>query len=133
MAEFAMKQLVAEAGRAEEFEIASAAVSREELGNPVYPPASRLLAAHGIDCSKKRARQVSLSDAEHYDFLLVMDDSNLRLMASFFDETAMKKVRLLGDYTQEKGEIDDPWYTGDFEEAWRKICAGCRGLLQELC
>ena len=84
MAEFVMKRLVSEAGMAEEFEIASAATSTEELGNPVYPPARRKLAEHGIDCKGKTARQITKADYDYYDLIIGMDSSNLRNMHRFF-------------------------------------------------
>ena len=78
MAEFVMKDLVRKAGRSEEFEIASVAVSCEELGNPVYPPARRELAAHGISCAGKTARRITAEDLAHFDHIYYMDASNAR-------------------------------------------------------
>ena len=77
MAEFVMKDLAAKAGRAEEFHIESAATSREELGNPVYPPVGKLLNSKGIDCSGKRARQITKKDYDNFDLLIGMDEMNI--------------------------------------------------------
>lgn len=132
-AEYIMKKLVADAGRADEFEIASAATSTEELGNGVYPPSRRVLAAHGIDCSAHRARQIKKSDYEHYDLLISMDEENRRVLARFFAPDDCRKLRNLLDYAGRAGEaIDDPWYTRDFDRAWDDIYAGCSGLLAAL-
>ena len=132
MAEFVMKDLVEKAGLAGEVQIASAAVSDEELGNPVYPPARRKLAEHGIDCAGKRARQLGREDYDKYDLLIGMDRSNLRGMERICGGDPAGKLRLLMDYTTRPGEVADPWYTGDFEATWRDVEEGCRGLLQKL-
>ena len=78
MAEFMMKDMVAKLGRAGAFEIASAAVSREEIGNPVYPPARRELAKHGVACDGHAAWQVTMKDYHHFDRIYYMDSSNAR-------------------------------------------------------
>ena len=129
MAEFVMKKLVSEAGMEEKFEIASAATSTEEIGNPVYPPARRKLAEHGIDCSGKTARQVTRMDYEKYDLLIVMDHNNLRNLQRMLGQDKENKIHLLMDYTDRPGEVADPWYTGDFEQTWMDVTEGCRGLL----
>ena len=132
MAEFVMKALVAEAGRADEFEIASAATSREEIGNSVYPPVRKLLNAHGIDCSGKTARQLERADYEKHDLLIGMDSANLRNMNRICGGDPEGKIHLLMDYTDRPGDVADPWYTGDFETTWRDVQAGCRALLAQL-
>lgn len=132
MAEFVMKQLVAEAGRAEEFSIASAATSREEIGNGVYPPVRALLRAHGIDCAGKTARQLEQQDYQTYDLLIGMDSANLRNMNRICGGDPEGKIRLLMDYTGHRADVADPWYTGDFETTWRDVQAGCRALLAQL-
>ena len=103
MAEFVMKDLVARAGLSAEFEIASAATSTEEIGNPVYPPARRVLAAHGIACSGKTARRIRASDYADYDLLIGMDYANLRNMQRFFGDDPKGKLHLLLDYTARPG------------------------------
>lgn len=132
MAEFVMKDIVKKAGREGQFEIASAATSTEEIGNPVYPPARRKLAEHGIDCSGKTARQLKNRDYEQYDLLIGMDRANIRNMYRICGGDYSDKMHLLMDFTDHPGEIADPWYTGDFEATWRDVEAGCRGLLAQL-
>ncbi len=132
MAEFVMKDIVSKAGLAAQFEIASAATSTEEIGNPVYPPARRKLAEHGISCEGKTARQLTRRDYEKYDLLIAMDHNNLRNLRRMLGEDSENKIHLLMDYTDRPGEVADPWYTGDFEETWRDISEGCAGLLQQL-
>ena len=132
MAEFCMKQLVSEANRSDEFEIASAATSTEELGNSVYPPARRLLERKGIDCSGKTARQITAKDYLYYDLIIGMDNANMRNMKRFWGGDPEGKIRMLLDYTERPGEVADPWYSGDFETTWRDVYAGCKGLLEEI-
>lgn len=132
MAEFVMKDLVQRAGRAHEFHIESAAVSAEELGNPVYPPARRKLAEHGIDCTGKTARRLQRGDYERFDLLIGMDQGNLRRMRHSCCGDPDGKMHLLMDFAGRPGEVADPWYTGDFEATWRDVMQGCRGLLDSL-
>lgn len=132
MAEMVMKRLVCEAGRSDEFEIASAATSTEEIGNPVYPPARRKLAEHGISCDGKRARQITLDDYGHYDRIIAMDHNNLRNLRRLLGEDTDGKISLLMDYTARPGDVADPWYTGDFEATWRDVLEGCQGLLAKV-
>lgn len=132
MAEFVMKDLVKKAGRAAEFEIASAATSTEEIGNPVYPPARRKLAEHGISCTGKTARQLTRADYDRWDLLIGMDQANLRNMRRLFPDDPEQKLHLLMDYTSRPGQVADPWYTGDFEATWRDVLEGCQGLLDKL-
>ena len=133
MAEFYMKDLVRKAGLDKQFEIASAATSTEELGNPVYPPARRVLEAHGLRCAGKTARQIVQTDYTYYDLLIGMDEANRRNMFRFFGGDTQGKISLLLDYTQRPGDVADPWYTGDFQATWRDVTAGCQALLRRLC
>ena len=132
MAEFVMKRLVEEEGLEDRFEIASAATSTEEIGNPVYPPARRKLAEHGIGCQGKTARQMTLDDYRYYDWIIAMDHNNLRNLRWMFGDDTDHKISLLMDYTARPGDVADPWYTGDFEATWRDVLEGCRGLLETL-
>ena len=132
MAEFVMKNLVQKAGLASQFHIGSAATSREEIGNPVYPPAWRKLAEHGIPCGGHAARQLTAQDYDAYDLLIGMDEANLRNMRRICGGDPDGKLHLLLAYTARPGSVADPWYTGDFEAAWQDVLAGCRGLLAEL-
>ena len=129
MGEFILKKLV---GDDPGFEIASAAVSREEIGNPVYPPARRELARHGISCEGKRARQVTARDYEDYDYLICMDHSNVRNLKRIIGSAPQGKVHLMMDFTDTPGEVSDPWYTGDFAKTYDDIWRGCQGLLARL-
>ena len=132
MAEFVMKDLVEKAGIAEKFEIASAATSAEEVGNPVYPPARQKLADHAISCVGKTARQMTRQDYDTYDYLVAMDRSNLRDMARFVGNDPLHKVSLLMSYTSTPHDVADPWFTGNFEDTWRDVLAGCTALLERL-
>lgn len=133
MAEFVMKDLVKQAGLEGQFRIDSAATSREELGNPVYGPARRKLAEHGISCGVHRARQLQPRDYSEYDLLIGMDQANIRNMDRICGGDPQRKIHLLLDYAGRPGqEVADPWYTGDFEIAWQDISQGCQGLLKEL-
>lgn len=132
MAEFVMKDLVRKAGLESQFHIASAATSTEEIGSPVYPPARRKLAEHGINCSGKTARQLTRADYDRYDLLIGMDNANLRNMRRICGGDSDGKIRLLLEFTGRSGEVADPWYTGDFETTWRDVLEGCSGLLRHL-
>lgn len=129
MAKFVMKYLVKEAGLEDQFEIASAATSTEEIGNPVYPPARRKLEEHGISCEGKRARVITRDDYHHYDQIVVMDSENIQSLRWLFGKDKDRKVKLLMDYTDRPGEVADPWYTGDFEATWQDVSEGCKSLL----
>ncbi len=125
MAEFVLKDMVKNAGVADRFVIDSVAVSREELGNPVYPPARRELASHGIRCDGHRARQISRADVDHYDYIYYMDSSNARYLARLFPgETKFQQFL--------SRNVADPWYTGDFTQTWLDIEEGCKRILEEL-
>ena len=149
MAEFVMKKMVQDLPTtlssgtsltAADFEIASAATSTEEIGNPVYPPARRMLARHGIDCSGKTARQMTAADYAHYDYIVLMDQNNLRnlrwiLPRDIYERetgTAPRKISLLMDWAGKNRDVADPWYTGDFEATWQDVNEGCSAMLQRL-
>ena len=146
MAEFVMKKLVrdlpAESLADVEFEIASAATSTEEIGNPVYPPARRMLAMHGIDCSGKTARQMTARDYEYYDYIVLMDRNNLRnlrwiLPADVYTRETSgpvenRKVSLLMDWVGKSRDVADPWYTGDFVATWDDVNEGCKAMLAQI-
>lgn len=133
MAEFLLKDIVNKRGLADAFEIASAATSREEIGNPVHYGTRTKLAQFGISVAGKHAVQVTKRDYEHYDLLLVMDSNNICNLRRVIGEDTQNKVHLLLDYTERKGEsIADPWYTGDFDVTYDDIMEGLAGLLQQL-
>ena len=127
MAEFVMKEMVEKAGLEWKFEIASAATSTEEIGNPVYPPARRKLAEHGISCKGKTARQMSRRDYDDYDLLIGMDRYNMRNMRSICGGDPEGKLRMLLNR-----DVADPWYTGNFDETYADVVRGCAALLEEL-
>ena len=132
MAEFVMKDLVRKAGLASQFYIESAATSREEIGNPVYPLARRKLSEHRIACGGHAARQLTNQDYDKYDLLIGMDSANLRNMHRICGGDPDGKLHLLMDYTKQPRDVADPWYTDDFEATWQDVLAGCQGLLHEL-
>lgn len=133
MAEFLLKDMVKKRGLAAEFEIASAATSREEIGNPVHYGTRHKLAQLGISVNGKHAVQVTKRDYEHYDLLLVMDSNNIHNLQRVLGADTQHKVHLLLDYTERKGHsIADPWYTGDFEVTYNDIMQGLEGLLKHL-
>ena len=132
MAEFVMKDMVQAAGLQDKIYVASAATSTEEIGNPVYPPARRKLAQHGISCDGKTARQLTKRDYNTYDLLIGMDSTNMRNMRRMCGGDPENKMHMLMDYTSRPGDVADPWYTGNFEETWCDVSEGCQGLLDTL-
>ena len=132
MAEFVMKDMVEKAGLSREIRVASAATTTEEIGNPVYPPARRKLAEHGISCEGKTARQMRYPDYERFDLIIGMDQENLYNMRRICLGDPEGKIHLLMDYTHRPGDVADPWYTRDFEATWRDVEEGCRRLLEWL-
>ncbi len=132
MAEFVMKDLVKKTGLENEFHIESAATSTEEIGNPVYPPARQELAKHGIGCAGHAPRQLRREDYGEFNLLVGMDQANIRNMCRICGGDPEGRIRLLMDFTDRPGEVADPWYTGDFETAWRDVLEGCQGLLKYL-
>ena len=132
MAEYIMKELVKREGVAGDWEIESAAVSREEIGNPVYPPARAELAKHGISCGQKRAVQLVKEDYEKYDYLIGMEQMNIRNMMRILGSDPDHKVYRLLDFTDEPGDIADPWYSGKFGLTYDQIDKGVSYLIGEL-
>lgn len=144
MAEYVMKDMVRsresdlrKAGVSpDDFEIASAATSTEEIGNPVYPPARRMLNAHGIDCSAHAARQLTKRDYDHFDYIVLMDHNNLRNLRWNLSAEQLKdeagKISLLLDWPGRAGDVADPWFTGDFDATWRDVNEGCKALLEAI-
>ena len=125
MGEFILKDLVRQAGREGAFEIASRAVSREEIGNGLYPPARRELQKHGVPCEGHQARQITLEDYRHFDRIYYMDRSNLRYLQRMLPHDPEKIRPLL------HRDVADPWYTGDFAAAWEDILEGCQRIMEE--
>ena len=131
MAEFVMKDLIEKEGL-RGVEVASAATSAEELGQPVHPGTRRKLAEHGIRCDGKTARRLRRDDYERFDLLVGMDAYNLRNMQSLFGGDPARKMHKLLSFCGEPGDVADPWYTGDFEATWRDVSRGCRALAAHL-
>ena len=127
-----MKDLAAKAGKRCAFEIASAAVSREELGNPVYPPAKRKLLEHGIRCDGHAARQMTRADYDKFDYIIGMDTANIRNLNRMLKNDPDGKVYKFLSFTGSGRDIADPWYTGDFEATYRDVVEGCNGFLAYL-
>ncbi len=132
MAEFIMKDMVSKLGIADQFEIASAATSTEEIwngiGNPVYPPAKEELAKHGIHCSGKRARQLCKQDYDKYDYLIGMDSANIRNIEKIVFHKNEKIYKLL-EFADSQADVADPWYTRNFEKTYQDIKKGCEAFL----
>ena len=133
MAEFILRDTVRQRGLEKRFEIASAATSAEKLGNPVYPPARQELARHGISCRGKTARQLTRADYGEYDWLIAMEQYNIRNMLRILGGDPEGKVYRLLDFTDRPRDIADPWYTGEFGLTYREIVEGCTALLDKLC
>ena len=127
MGEFILKDMIRKRGLEDRFYIASAAVSREEIGNPVYPPARQELKKHGISCAGKTARQVTPEDFARFDRIYYMDRSNARYLARLLPPDPDKIRPLLSR------DVADPWYTGDFSQTYADICQGCQAILEEFC
>ncbi len=129
MSEFIMRDMVEKRGLSDRIEVASAATSREEIGNDMYPPARRKLDKEHIPYTSRQARQVTKADYDRYDLLLCMEQYNIRNLKRIIPDDPEHKIHLLLDYTGNTRDISDPWYSGDFDTAFEDIAEGCRGLL----
>ena len=127
-----MKELCRQADVEEQFEIASAAVSREEIGNDIYPPAKRKLREKGIPFELHAARQITRADYAYYDYIICADRSNLRWLERIISEDTDHKVSLMMAWVGQTRDVADPWYTGDFEAAYQDIDVSCKAILKEL-
>ena len=132
MAEFVFKDMVSKSGLSDRFEITSAATSREELGNDMYPPAKSKLRAENVPFSKRKARQVTKEDYSYYDYLIIMEKYNFVNLCRIIKDDPDSKVHLLLEFAGENSDIADPWYTGNFDKTYSDIVRGCRGLLSQL-
>jgi len=132
MAEYVMKDLVSKACLEDKFEITSGAVSDEEWFNPIYPPAQRKLREKGVPFGKHSAHKISAAEFADQDLVVVMDRSNLRWLSRIVGEQAMQgKVRMMMDFAGMSRDVADLWYTGDFEQTYQDVLAGCRGIIEE--
>ncbi len=131
MAEFVLKDMVKKLGIAEKFQIASSATSREEIGNPVHPGTKKKLKEYGISTDGKYAIQFTKQDYQTYDYILLMDTWNVKNLNRIIGSDSLGKVKKLLDFAG-GGDIADPWYTGNFDDTYRDVVAGCQGLLKHL-
>lgn len=130
MAEFVMKDEVRRTGRENEFEISSAAVSTEQIGNDMYPPAQRKLREKGVPFTRHSAHQITRREFDEADLVVLMDASNRRILSRLIPGSdSSTKTALLMDFTGTPRDVADPWYTGDFEATYRDVLAGCRAIL----
>lgn len=132
MAEFVMKDLVNKSGLSEMFYIASCATSTEEIGNPVHPGTQKVLRKVGISTAGKVAVQLRAQDYQDYDYLVAMDQNNIRNMQRIIGTDSQKKVSRLMDHTKNSGDIADPWYTDNFDLTYSEVLEGCGALLDEI-
>ena len=132
MAEFVLKDMVQKQGLSHCIEVASAATSYEEIGNPPHEGTQRILRAHGISCKGKTARRDTLQDYFDFDYLVCMDGWNLRNLSLIISADPENKISKLLEFCGESADVDDPWYTGDFETTWQEVNRGCAALLQQL-
>ena len=132
-AQYILDDMLIKRGLTDAVSCESAATSREEIGNPIYPPMRRALMAHDVPIGDHRARQLRRSDYDEYDLLIGMDSENMYYMKHILGEDTEGKVHTLMEYTDTPNElIDDPWYTRDFETAYRLIKKGCEALLEHI-
>lgn len=129
MAEYVMKNMVQ--GREDIF-VESKAVSTEEIGNPIYPPAARTLNKHNIPFGNHKARQIKKDDYDNFDYIIVMEEYNLPRLFRIIGSDTENKVYKLLDFTSTPGDIEDPWYSGNFEKVFGQITLGCKGLLNKI-
>ena len=127
-----MKSIVEKSGLDWAFRIESAATSREEIGCGVYPPARRELQRHGIGCGGHAARQITKQDYQDFDYLICMENYNIRNALRIWGSDPDSKITRLMDHTNRPGDVADPWYSGDFEATWHDVSEGCDALLREL-
>ena len=132
MAEAVFRHMLEERSLGERIAVDSAAVSAEEIGNPVYPEANRTLVAHGLPASNHHAWQLTRADYDRYDFFIGMDQENIYRMRQIFGGDSQRKVGLLLAYTEHPREVEDPWYTGRFDRVFDLITQGCQALLEAL-
>ena len=128
MAEYILKNMTAALGVQNSYRIDSAATSREEIGNDIYPPAKKCLTGHGVPFTSRHARQITKQDLAYYDYIIAMEEYNIRNLQRLLGPS--EKYSLLLDYTETPGNISDPWYSGDFETVYQEIELGCRGFLK---
>ena len=132
MAQSVMQHMVDELGRSEDFLIDSAATTYEEIGNPMYPPARRKLSAEGVPIVNHRARRIDASEADAWDYIVCMDEENIRHLRRILGNDGMGHVTKLLSWAGVSRDVADPWYTGDFDATYRDVIAGCNALLEHI-
>ena len=132
MAEFVMKELVRQSRLENEFKIESKACRTDELGSDTHPGTKAALRAHNIPFTRRKARQIQRQDYEEYDFIIAMDDENMRDLMRLTHDDPQHKCQLLLSFAGENREVADPWYTGNFEATYQDVDRGCRSLLAHL-
>ena len=132
MAEFVMKHIAAEAGRERDFYIESAATSREQIGDDTHPGTKRKLTEQGVPFTKRKARQMTKADYDRFDYIIGMDDANIRNILRITGGDDEGKVYKLLDFAGQDRSIADPWYTGNFDETWYDVLEGCEALFERL-
>lgn len=130
MAEFVFKHVVAKAGLSEQFLIESAATSTEEIGNDIHYGTRQKLLKEGVPFTRRAARQITAADYDKYDYLVAMDDENLYYMNRRWNYDPENKIRLLLEFAGKNREIADPWYTGNFDQAYLDVVEGCEAMLK---
>lgn len=132
MTEFVMKKLVSERGLSDKISVASSATSTEEIGNDIHPGTRRTLDKYGVKYTHREAVQLTRRDYERYDLFIGMDSANVRNMHLIFGSDPDSKIIRLLDLTDEKRDVADPWYTGNFEATWQDINKGCEALIEHI-
>lgn len=132
MAEFVLKDMVKKRGLEQEFYIASAATSREEIGNGVHYGTRKKLSQYGISTAGKTAVQLTRKDYEKYDYLIGMEQQNIRNMLRILGSDPEKKVCRLLDFAKNPRDIADPWYSGNFDLTYDDILEGCTAFMNQL-
>ena len=132
MAEMVLKDMVRKRGLEDQFHIDSAATSREEIGNGVHHGTRRKLAEVGIPCDDHRAKQVTMKDYEEFDYLILMDENNMRNIKRIIPTDPDGKISKLLQWAGSEESIADPWYTGNFDETYDDVVRGCEGLLKHI-
>lgn len=132
MAEFVFKDMIAKAGLSDQFHIESAATSREEIGNDTDPRTKRKLIEMGVPFTKRRARQMTKADYKEFDYIICMDDNNIRNLMRIIGSDPDNKVTKLLQHAGKDENIADPWYTGNFDDTWDGVLEGCKALMDEI-
>lgn len=132
MAEYVLKDLLANQGLLADYQVASSATSREALNHPVHHQTRQTLKAAGVACPPRRAVQFKQMDYTDYDHIVVMDQHNYKNLLAIIGSDSAGKVRRLLSYAGEERDVLDPWYTGDFDTTYQDVVKGCQALLAQL-